>query len=106
MYKVLRKDEIKKELNQAMNEVDKYLFINSPWMNDDVIDSAFLSKLKRIVDRGGHVFITWGINETLEGELAQLERQSVKNQTKKEITLNVIKMLEGLIGPMDFHLFT
>ena len=99
VYKVLRKDEIKKELNQAMNEVDKYLFINSPWMNDDVIDSAFLSKLKRIVDRGGHVFITWGINETLEGELAQLERQSVKNQTKKEITLNVIKMLEGLIGP-------
>ena len=99
VYKVLRKDEIKKELNKAITEVEKYLFINSPWMNDDVIDSEFLSKLKRIVDRGGHVFITWGINRTLEGELAQLERQRMYNQTKKEITLNVIEKLESLVGP-------
>lgn len=88
-----RSEEIKPVLNQTMKNVQKYLFIQSPWLNSEVIDDDFQKKLQAIADRGGHTFITWGI----------AKHQSQESRPPTRGLLEQLKRIRGPKGLAAVH---
>lgn len=57
----LRDKEIRPAFLKALQEAQELIIIYSPWMNEQVVDSEFISLLEKLVQRGVRILIGYGI---------------------------------------------
>lgn len=66
--RMVRGREIKKEFNNCLKSVKKYLYIQSPWISENVVDEKMISMFKDLVNKNCKIFISWGISRDIEKE--------------------------------------
>lgn len=66
--RMVRGGEIKKEFDKCLNAVKKYLYIQSPWISDYVVDNKMIGVFKNLVNKNCKIFISWGIARDINKE--------------------------------------
>ncbi|MEG1256425.1 hypothetical protein [Clostridium sp.] len=66
--RMVRGGEIKKEFDKCLNAVKKYLYIQSPWISDYVVDNKMIEVFKNLVNKNCKIFISWGIARDINKE--------------------------------------
>jgi hypothetical protein len=89
--RLLRGSHIRSEFLKAIKSTKERLIIISPWMTEEAVDEELISSFRDVVQRGGTIFLGWGINK---------QENSEKNPPSAELlkTLEKIKTREGLPG--------
>lgn len=68
VIKMLRGDEIKPEFEKCLMEAKNYLFIQSPWISESVIDENMMKQFNALAAKGCRIFISWGIAKSIDKE--------------------------------------
>ena len=87
----LRDVEIRPAFLGALKEAREQIIIYSPWMNDQVVDDAFLSLLEERVIRGVRILIGYGIGRDEKREERSIPPALIER-------LRTIQTLEGTPG--------
>lgn len=88
--KMLRNQEIRNRLIEAIEHAHFEIDILSPWMNHYVVNNSFIEKLQRAIERGVTIKIRYGISGTSFNE---------KDRERNERTESVAKMLYTRLNP-------
>lgn len=89
--RMVRGGEIKKEFDKCLKSVKKYLYIQSPWISDYVVDNKMIDMFKILVNNNCKIFISWGISRDIDKE----DRKPPKELIDK---LRAIKSSDGMPG--------
>ncbi|MGV3220042.1 phospholipase D-like domain-containing protein [Clostridium baratii] len=66
--RLIRGSKIKEEFNKCLQVAEKYLYIQSPWISEQVVDEDMINSFKKLVKRGCRIFISWGISRNFYSE--------------------------------------
>ncbi|WWU64268.1 hypothetical protein QJR26_14705 [Clostridium baratii] len=66
--RLIRGSEIKAEFNKCLQVAEKYLYIQSPWISEQVVDEDMINSFEKLVQRGCKIFISWGISRNFYSE--------------------------------------
>lgn len=66
--RMLRGYEIKEEFDNCLRAAKTYLYIQSPWISDHVVDDNMMQMFKNLVAKGCKIFISWGIAKDINKE--------------------------------------
>lgn len=66
--RLIRGSKIKEEFNKCLQVAEKYLYIQSPWISEQVVDEDMINSFEKLVKRGCRIFISWGISRNFYSE--------------------------------------
>lgn len=66
--RMVRGGEIKKEFDRCLKAAKNYLYIQSPWISDNVVDNKMIELFKNLVSKKCKIFISWGIARDINKE--------------------------------------
>ncbi len=96
--KMLRNEEINRQLHIAVNNAHREIDIISPWMNDYVMNYLFVNELKAAIARGVTIKIRYGIGASSTGEKADGRAQRTEEtaqKLRKTLSNEKLKMTRG-----------
>lgn len=89
--RMVRGAEIKKEFDKCLKAVKKYLYIQSPWISDYVVDNKMIEMFKTLVNNNCKIFISWGISRDIDKEDRKPDQELIDK-------LRTIKSPNGMPG--------
>lgn len=66
--RIIRGKKIKEEFNKTFNMVKDRMYIQSPWISENVVDDDMIKKFKKLGEKNCKIFITWGISRDINNE--------------------------------------
>lgn len=91
IFKMIRGKDIKIEFNNAFKITKERIYIQSPWISENVVDKEMLKQFRSLVSKGCKIFITWGYSTDINMETRKPPRELIDKLKK-------IKTQNGLPG--------
>ena len=112
---MLRNEEIRNRLIEAIEQARFEIDILSPWMNHYVVNDSFIEKLQRAIDRGVTIKIRYGIGGTSFSEKDRVRNERTESVARTLFTRlhsDKLKLIKGnehsklFICDDDFYVIT